>query len=393
MNSLTQKKLKKDSKKEREHKVLLGLVELYIRTGEPVGSNTLRNNGFQSLSSATLRNYFATLEKAGFLIQQHTSGGRVPTDKAFKEYAASCIHHPIPCDDTITNEIDELAMEKSKEVSTLLHSATDLLGQVTKCAAFSSSPRFDHDFVRKVTFVTVDSSRYLCVIVTDFGLIQTHILYTDKELSPSTLSKFDEYFHLRLSQSGKPGNISQEELRLAQRFYNEVMVRYMIHYSNFSHADIYQSGLSHLLSYPEFDNAKSLANSLSLFENTHALRTFVMESIHTNSICYHIGSDLNEILRPDTGCSVITIPYRINKTPAGVLGILGPMRLPYRHLFSQITTAANHVSTVLTNSLCKNKITFRQPRSHTIYLKKEEHQLLDNKTSQKSEIKHKKRSK
>ena len=78
--------LKKPAKDERERLVLLGLVELYLETGKPVGSSTLREHGFQNLSSATIRNYFAKLEKGGFLKQQHSSGGRIPTEGAYKLY-------------------------------------------------------------------------------------------------------------------------------------------------------------------------------------------------------------------------------------------------------------------------------------------------------------------
>ena len=80
---------KKPAKDQREKIVLLGLVELYLETGKPIGSNTLRENGFENLSSATIRNYFSKLEQAGYLKQQHSSGGRIPTYLAYKFYADS----------------------------------------------------------------------------------------------------------------------------------------------------------------------------------------------------------------------------------------------------------------------------------------------------------------
>lgn len=79
--------IKKMSKEEREKTVLLGLVDHYIREGKPVGSNTLKDVGFQDLSSATLRNYFSILEDQGYLHQQHISGGRIPTAAAYRIYA------------------------------------------------------------------------------------------------------------------------------------------------------------------------------------------------------------------------------------------------------------------------------------------------------------------
>ncbi|MCB1118172.1 MAG: hypothetical protein KDK50_06300, partial [Chlamydiia bacterium] len=84
-----QNKALKPHKNDRERLVLLGLVDLFLRIGKPIGSQALQTEGFQALSSATIRNYFAKLEKAGFVEQQHSSGGRIPTPKAFKAYASA----------------------------------------------------------------------------------------------------------------------------------------------------------------------------------------------------------------------------------------------------------------------------------------------------------------
>ncbi len=87
MNAIEQLKKKTSIKEERQYKVLIALIEHYILTGKPVGSNTLRESGLDHLSSATIRNYFASLEELGLLEQQHASGGRTPTEKAFRLYA------------------------------------------------------------------------------------------------------------------------------------------------------------------------------------------------------------------------------------------------------------------------------------------------------------------
>src|SRR5271167_1961788 len=92
MKMLTPKKPAKD---QRERLILFGLVELYLQTGKPVGSNTLRENGFETLSSATIRNYFAKLEEDGFLKQQHSSGGRIPTTFAYQLYAETHLKSPL----------------------------------------------------------------------------------------------------------------------------------------------------------------------------------------------------------------------------------------------------------------------------------------------------------
>ena len=84
--------IKKMNKEEREKRVLLALIEYYILNGKPVGSATLKEVDVGDLSAATIRNYFAHLEEEGYLVQQHTSGGRLPTDKAFRLYALEHMH-------------------------------------------------------------------------------------------------------------------------------------------------------------------------------------------------------------------------------------------------------------------------------------------------------------
>src|SRR4051812_45989677 len=93
MRSLQPIKIHRSAKNEREFRVLLGLVHYYLKTGKPVGSHALKEAGFGDLSSATIRNYFSQLEKEGYLIQQHSSGGRIPTDYAYRTYAQEYINY------------------------------------------------------------------------------------------------------------------------------------------------------------------------------------------------------------------------------------------------------------------------------------------------------------
>src|ERR1700722_4777435 len=123
MKSVVIKKSKKDV---RERKVLLGLVDYYLKTGKPVGSNTLKEAGFGEMSAATLRNYFVHLEEEGYLIQQHTSGGRIPTNAAYRLYAGEHL------DERRVNApeaalLNELRNSETREIAAYLQGAADLL--------------------------------------------------------------------------------------------------------------------------------------------------------------------------------------------------------------------------------------------------------------------------
>ena len=224
-------------REEREHAVLLGLVELYLLTGKPVGSNTLKDHGFEHISSATIRNYFSKLEAQGMLKQQHSSGGRVPTSLAYKYYAT---HHLISnmLDPSDLQLLKKELNQDTKEIATYHQNASELLSHLTQGAIFLSAPRFDQDLITDVKLISIDGKRCLCVMITDFGLVHTEILYTPKKLSSFSLRRLESYFHFRMTGLDRP-KLSNQEEELATQFYNEILLRHIVNYSNFSTEDVY----------------------------------------------------------------------------------------------------------------------------------------------------------
>jgi heat-inducible transcriptional repressor len=373
LKALKQMTLKRVGKQDRERKVLLGLVEYYIQTGKPVGSNTLKESGFEDLSSATIRNYFAHLEEAGYLMQSHSSGGRIPTSLAYRAYAEAFFH-----EDSVDLSIDHfqsLRQFDSREIALFLEEAAEALSRLTHCAVFLSAPRFDQDFVTDLKLVPLDAFRCLCVLVTDFGVVQTEILHLPEKLSSFAVKRIEKYFHWRLTGLEPPTNLEPEEETIGQTFYNELMLRYIVGYSTFVDEDIYRTGFSHLLTHTDFQDTSLLASGLSLFENVHSMRLLLKESKALERLKFWIGDDL-EVYMSNPNCSVIAIPYYINHKPVGAVGLLGPMRLPYRTIFNTLRHFSESVSETLTRNIYKFKISFRQPEKGKPYLQKEEYRLI-----------------
>lgn len=365
---------KKPAKHDRERKVLLGLIEYYLKTNKPVGSNTLREAGFEALSSATIRNYFAHLEQEGYLSQQHSSGGRIPTHKAYKLYASEYVQNEtLPPD---TPFYRDLRHAETHKIAAYLQKAADALSHLTQTAVFLSSPRFDHDFITGLKLVPIDHARCLTVILTDFGVVKTEVLSIENKLSSHGVKRIESYFHWRLTGNDKPDHLEEEEEKIAQAVYNEMMVRYLVGYSNFTNEEIYRTGFSQLLNYPEFRDPLSLATSLSLFENTHGMQLILKECSKMNRLKFWIGDDLTSFSQETPQCSILSIPYYINQQPAGGLGLLGPVRMPYRELFESLRAFSYNISTALTNCVFKFKIKFRQPQQGTAYFPSKEQPLI-----------------
>lgn len=375
MKSLKPLPIKRLNKQGREQKVLLGLVDHYIQTGKPVGSNTLKDAGFGDLSSATIRNYFANLEEEGYLSQSHSSGGRIPTDKAFRAYAQDYIDSPqLPLPEI--QEFNSLQDFQSREIARYLQQAAESLASACNCAVFLSAPRFDHDYIIDIKLVSLDAFRCLSILISDFGVIQTEILHLPAKLSTFALKRIESYFHWRLTGIGMPDNLEPEEEKIGKTFYNELMVRYIVGYSNFVDEDIYRTGFSRLLTYADFQDASKLSGGLSLFENGHSMRLLLRECQALNQVKTWIGSDLIHYAGINPNCAVLSIPYYINQHPIGAVGLLCPIRTPYRTLFGILQHFSNCISEALTRNVYKFKISFRHPETGKQYLQKEEHRLI-----------------
>lgn len=367
--------LKRPAKDQREKLILFGLVELFLQTGKPVGSNTLRENGFESFSSATIRNYFAKLEQEGFLRQQHSSGGRTPTPLAYQLYAQDHLDKPILSSEE-KKEIEQLLKKETREVAAFLLQSAEKISEITSCAVFLSAPRFDQDFLLEIKLLLIDSHRLLCALVTDFGLIHSEILYTDKKINDQTLKKLESYFNWRLTGMDKK-TMTPEEETLGAQLYKELMLRHIVGYTNFSAEDLFQAGFSKLLAYPDFNDAAALASGLSLFENKQMLRKLLSTTAESGRLNCWIGDELHPFAPGATACSVIAIPYRINQTTCGAFGILGPNRISYRELFGRLQQISDSISDSLTKSIYKFKITFRSPKPSSIGFQNTHSEFLD----------------
>lgn len=376
-------------KHSRELQVLLGLVELYLASGKPIGSNTLKEHGFHHLSSATIRNYFVELEKKDLLRQPHASGGRIPTTSAFRLYAAECLENTSPLTPEVEDRFQQMEEEGAKDLVRFLQLAAESLSVTTGLATFLTSVRFDNDFILEIKLLGIDQERLLCVIITDFGRILTEVLPITQKLSSFSCKRIESHLQWRLKGGEQPDNLTDDEQALSRTLYNEIMVRYIVRYSNFSNEEVFRTGFSQLLAYPEFSDPLALATGLSLFENTNQMRLLLNDCVRGGKLQYWIGGDLVPYASAAQGCSVIAIPYYVGQSAVGAVGILGPCRIPYATLFSTLRFFSESVSKSLTKSLLKFKLSFRQPRTSSPYLSADPRTIVDQTTQMLLEIKDK----
>jgi len=365
------------SKKEREKAVLLGLVELYIQTNKPVGSSSLQISGFDFISSATIRNYFSKWEKEGFLQKQHASGGSIPTSLAYREYINHYQYkHTLSSKES--NLIKDALYDESKQITTYLSKSCDFLSELTHLPTFILQPQLDQDYIQKVHLIDLEKERILFIVVTDFGQIYTQSLHTPRHLNSDDLGLIQKFFQWKLGKSEKP-MLNSSLLKLAQYFYNEIVVRHILGATNNSQDMIYKTGLSKLMSYPEFIDATALANGLSLFDNNEHIQTILFETIKLNRLTCWVGKELCGFSPNIDECMVMAVPYHINQRPVGAIALLGPARINYKKLLSLVNFFAQELSNNLTKNVYKYKITFHQKQNP--FLSQEELILLEDKSN------------
>lgn len=360
---------KKKQRHDREQDVLLGLIELYLKVRSPIGSNTLHDHGFDYLSSATIRNYFVKLENQGFLRQQHSSGGRIPTTHAYRFYATHYFHSGKVEEKELALLKEYFLKDDGGEIALYLQKAAHLLSDLTQGAVFFSSPRFDQDFITSIQLVSIDSSRYLAVITTNFGLVRTEILHSPMKLSQFNLRRLEDYFRFRLSGRDEPLLDSVEE-KIGLEFYNEILLRYLVHYAHFHKEEMYKTGFSKLLLSGEFQDASFLATAFSLFEDHIAMTKVINHCMEVKGLKCWIGDDLDVPEASSLCSSVTTIPYFIHGKAVGAVGVLTPIPSFYPKLFATMRAFSELLSEALTRNLYKYKITYRKPSFHHLPLEK-----------------------
>lgn len=350
----------KPLKAEREKQVLFGLIEMYIQTGKPVGSQSLQESSFESISPATIRNYFAKLEEDGLLIQAHASAGRIPTPLAFKLYIADVAQN-YPLDPKEQAWIKSSLIKETKEVITYLQEAADLLSELGVCATFLSSLRFDQDFIHDIKLVPLDASRLLSILITDFGLVHTEIMRVDTKLSQFSIKRVENFFKFKMTGLNRP-ELSEEEELFAKRLYNEVLMRHLVNHVHFTHADVYKTGFSKLLIHPDFAELSQLSSTMALFENEHSLQTILQDAQRTNQLIRYVGDDLNHFIKTkEPIASILAVPYFIHQNTAGAFGVLIPMRSDYKRLIALLELFSECISQTLTKSVYTYKISYRKP--------------------------------
>ena len=311
---------------ERKTKILDAIIRNYLATGEPVGSRTISKCSDLNLSSATIRNEMSDLEELGYIIQPHTSAGRIPSDKGYRFY----VDHLMQEKEREVSEMKEFLIEKTEKMEQVLRQVAKLLANNTNYATLVSAPSYNKNKIKFIQLSAVDENQLLAVIVMNNNIVKNQMIELTESLDNETLLKLNILLNTSLNglalteidlatiarlkeQAGIHSSIVSDVLdALAQTFSEEEDLQ------------IYTSGATNILKYPELTASESAAKLLSAFEEKEELVSLVTESLsdEETGIQVYIGNEAPIQTMKD--CSVVTATYDLGEGVKGTIGIVGP---------------------------------------------------------------------
>lgn len=326
----------------RKIKILKAIIQTYLETGEPVGSRTISKYTDLKLSSATIRNEMADLEEMGYILQPHTSAGRIPSDKGYRFYVDQLVAEKTQ---EVTN-MNMLMIERTDRMEKVLKQVVKILAANTNYTTMITGPSYHKNKIQFLQLSQVSAHELLVVIVVEGNIIKNKIIQVEELLENEVLLNLN--LLLNTSLNGLTiGDINLEIITtLKQRagVYNTLVSDILDAVAEAIRTDedeveIYTSGATNIFKYPELSDSQRASELISALEEKEELIDFVrgMESKQNDTgIQVYIGSESPMQTMQD--CSVVTATYELGEGMKGTIGIIGPKRMDYENVMDNLNT-------------------------------------------------------
>jgi len=318
---------------ERKVTILKAIIKTYLETGEPVGSRTISKYSDLKLSSATIRNEMSDLEDLGYIVQPHTSAGRIPSDKGYRFYVDQIMQEK----EQEVTEVKELMIQRMDRVELVLKKLAHLLAANTNYATMISGPLYHHNKLKFIQLSQMEAYKLLVVVVVEGNLIKNKVIQLEVEISQEDILNLNILLNSALTgltiteinlgvisklkeQAGVHGQVIDLVL-------NEVAAAIK---ADDEDLQIYTSGTTNIFKYPELSDGEKASQLLSTLEQKDFLQELIKDvnaSDESGDIQVYIGDETTVQSMKD--CSVVTANYELGEGIRGTIGIIGPKRMDY----------------------------------------------------------------
>ncbi|MCR4813750.1 MAG: heat-inducible transcriptional repressor HrcA [Lachnospiraceae bacterium] len=323
-------------------KILQAIIRNYLETGEPVGSRTISKYTDLNLSSATIRNEMSDLEEMGYIVQPHTSAGRIPTDRGYRLYVDSMMEENA----RQVEELKEMLVEKDEKMDHLLKQVAKVLAVNTNYATMVTAPRTSGNKVKFIQLSRVSDEQILVVVVAEGNIIKNTIISVSEPIDDETMLKLNILLNTSLN------GLAIDEINLALiskmktqageygAFIGDVIDAVAETIKDDDDLEVYTSGANNIFKYPELANEENASGLINAFEEKQILAQLAEynsdESETKNGIRVYIGEE-----SPISGikdCSIVTASYEFGDGMKGTIGIIGPKRMDYEKVVGTLQT-------------------------------------------------------
>lgn len=335
---------------ERAQHLLKVLVQRHIRDGQPVGSRALTRDSGLSLSPATIRNVMSDLEDLGYVQAPHTSAGRVPTDKGYRFFVDSLLHvKPFNLPD-----VDRLRikLEGGSGAGGLMDSASSLLSGLTRFAGLVTLPRGNYGAFRQVEFLPLSGNRVLVILIVNDQEVQNRVIETGRAFTTDELREVSNFLNREFA--GKDiGSVRKSLLAGMQRdheYMNRLMksvveVGRQVFVERGGEGDFVVAGQTNLMEHAELANVDKLRELFEAFSRKRDVLHILDQSLQADGVQIFIGHESGyEVF---DGCSLVTARYTAAGEVLGVLGVIGPTRMPYERVIPIVDMTARLLGAAL----------------------------------------------
>ena len=331
---------------ERKVKILQAIIRNYLETGEPVGSRTISKYTDLNLSSATIRNEMSDLEEMGYILQPHTSAGRIPSDKGYRLYVDTMMEQK----DREIEEMKEVMVQKEDKMDQLLKQVAKLLAVNTNYASMITTPTIHTNKLKFIQLSRVDVNQLLAVVVVEGNVIKNNIIHTAEELDDETILKLNILLNTHLN------GLALEEINLGMisslkqqaGIHSEIVADVIDAIAESIHAEedleVYTSGANNIFRYPEMADQQKASSIINTFEEKQLLTELVQENLsddNNTGIQVYIGEETP--IQSMKDCSVVTATYELGEGMRGTIGIIGPKRMDYDKVIGTLKTITHQL--------------------------------------------------
>lgn len=335
----------------RKKLILKAIIKTYLETGEPVGSRTISKDPTLNVSSATIRNEMSDLTELGYIVQPHTSAGRIPSDKGYRLYVDELMQEK----EEEINEIRNLMIEKTDKMEKVLKKVARVLASNTNYATMVSVPQYSGNKLKFIQLSRVNNLQLVAVVVCEGNIIRNQIIDLDEEMDDETILKLNLLLNTNLNglpiQDINLGMIAR--LKEQAGIHSELVARVLDAVAATIQVDeddlqIYTSGATNFFRYPELSDKTRATELISAFEEKQELVDLVKEHMAdegNTGVQVYIGDELPIATMKD--CSVVTATYELGEGMRGTIGIVGPKRMDYENVVNSLKTLKEELDQVL----------------------------------------------